>query len=917
MYNSDRCIGRDRELAQLRLAIGDGTDGLRLSMLTGPSGLGKTTLTTVAVAEAADRGFRIAVAQGRAGSLSTPFAPWREALPEFADLLADASRPDAALDMESLGGQLVALLAEVTEKQPLLLVFDDAQALDESSLALMPYAVGVSDKLDLSILIVEQNDAVDVPASYRAFVDGLVARRVVRHLELGPMSDDSIMELVRAVLDLEADAEIPTEIVLRAQGNPWFAQELADAWRRGTTEIPVSIAAAATSRINSLPENAQDIVYAIALGSEGAHIGWLEALSEEKPRQFVRTMELIKVSGLVREDGEVLTIAHPLMQQALLDELSAAMKRALHLELATVVAKVPMNEVTSARALGYHLGQAGKPDEAVEHYLKAAESNEILGQLHEALVDYDRALVAEPRIDQRGMLLKKCAYAAMQVGSDRAVDYWTELGRVAAARRDNDLYGYALFHQYWTCNDGTATDRLDRAVALGADEFGWAARAAACLCTLRGEYSSAIDHDTRALELAREGNDVILETLALEKLAMAYGYTGRLDDAIAASREAVALATANRLHGWAWHAWTTLVESLADDLQTERSIIEAQSIRKYVEDLHLTRTEPVVLASLARALARAGRLEDARVAVDKAVEMDAKLPANQYRAIVLWSRAQVLVDCGDSIVAAPAVQQAVAAAAENGFTSWMFEAGFSESRLAALLGDVDGAIARANDLEIDEPVAMATLALWLVRLGVQNGRDDAIMAGSKLRVRIEEDDNSPLLRQLLLEIDVAVEAARTGNVEALQHVAGAWNDAGRVLDGLRAQLMVGTLQAREGRSQEAVATLSAVRSKCADIGATWDADVAARRLRDLGTRSRAKSRSTQVGNLTKRELQISRLVASGLKNSEVAAQLFLAEKTVAAHLSNIYGKLEVKSRVQLASWLQENDPDLHSAQASA
>ena len=40
---------------------------------------------------------------------------------------------------------------------------------------------------------------------------------------------------------------------------------------------------------------------------------------------------------------------------------------------------------------------------------------------------------------------------------------------------------------------------------------------------------------------------------------------------------------------------------------------------------------------------------------------------------------------------------------------------------------------------------------------------------------------------------------------------------------------------------------------------------------------------------------------------EVATQLHLAEKTVAAHLSNIYGKVEVKSRLQLASWLEEND----------
>jgi DNA-binding NarL/FixJ family response regulator len=71
-----------------------------------------------------------------------------------------------------------------------------------------------------------------------------------------------------------------------------------------------------------------------------------------------------------------------------------------------------------------------------------------------------------------------------------------------------------------------------------------------------------------------------------------------------------------------------------------------------------------------------------------------------------------------------------------------------------------------------------------------------------------------------------------------------------------------------------------------------------------------------VGNLTKRELEIARLVASGLRNAEVAGQLYLAEKTVAAHLSNIYGKLEVRSRVQLASWLKQNDEDATVASVS-
>jgi DNA-binding NarL/FixJ family response regulator len=121
---------------------------------------------------------------------------------------------------------------------------------------------------------------------------------------------------------------------------------------------------------------------------------------------------------------------------------------------------------------------------------------------------------------------------------------------------------------------------------------------------------------------------------------------------------------------------------------------------------------------------------------------------------------------------------------------------------------------------------------------------------------------------------------------------------------------------RRGDRDMAKAYLQAAKTSFVTCGASHDADLVSALLRQLGTRSRAKSRSTNVGPLTKRELEIARLVAGGLKNSEVAGTLFLAEKTVAAHLSNIYGKVEVRSRVQLGAWIRENDPEFEALQSA-
>jgi len=62
-----------------------------------------------------------------------------------------------------------------------------------------------------------------------------------------------------------------------------------------------------------------------------------------------------------------------------------------------------------------------------------------------------------------------------------------------------------------------------------------------------------------------------------------------------------------------------------------------------------------------------------------------------------------------------------------------------------------------------------------------------------------------------------------------------------------------------------------------------------------------------AGGLTQRELEIARLVARGRSDKAVAKELDIARRTVSTHLSNVYRKLELGSRGELAAYIAEND----------
>jgi DNA-binding NarL/FixJ family response regulator len=134
---------------------------------------------------------------------------------------------------------------------------------------------------------------------------------------------------------------------------------------------------------------------------------------------------------------------------------------------------------------------------------------------------------------------------------------------------------------------------------------------------------------------------------------------------------------------------------------------------------------------------------------------------------------------------------------------------------------------------------------------------------------------------------------------------------GAPLTSALARLAEGRALAAAGERRAAVEALVAAQSAFDGFGALRRRDEAIRELRRIGHRVLRPARDATtgaLGSLTPREREIAELVAAGRTNREVAAQLVLSSRTIEAHLRNIYGKLDVRSRVELARVVQRDEP---------
>jgi ATP/maltotriose-dependent transcriptional regulator MalT len=893
-------------------------------LLTGPAGIGKSTLLSALAAEPS--GHQVLRCSLSETERHLPFLGLIDLLAETGDdvlqelpphqravlesALLRRTDPVGERDVLGLRMAVLATFRALCANGPVLLVIDDAQWLDAPSAELLAFIARRARALPLRALVGQRTG----PADPRA--DDRLCPPPVRVFDVPAMT---AAEISRLLAGLALPRAVLAKVHRASGGNPFFATELGRALAEhdgpldpaAPLPVPDSLRSLMLGRLMALSANARRTLLT-ACAVARPTVALLRGAG--RPEAGADIAEA-RAAGIVLP-GEVVRFSHPLLSAvlyaeaperdrlaahaALADAVTDPVERARHLALVAPgrdaeVAATLSEAATAARRRGARAAAARLGLLAADRTTETADEAGLrLTAAEDALACGEFALA-------RGIAEEVLARASLPAERVRAWIVLLDSGGQALAELD-DVFPRAL------------ADARDDPALLAPLHYRLAWRA----WLVKGSATKAHDEAATAARLAAEAGDRRTEVLALTKQALAEFSTGRaeaehtLARALSGSHDP-AIRFDHNGPVYLRHRHHLLNDRLDEAFAELRSLTYAVRQRGAVESLY------ICLYGASQVEIFRGRCGRALDLADQCLRLAEDSELSHAPAWCATAFAEAAGGSRDRALAA--AERAVGQSEDDGDLLFLPHALHAAGHIRLVRGDPAGAaetLRRVRRLETGQGLAEPAMRRWHADLAEALAAIGAVEEATEVIEQTRRDAVRLGRRGVLAALDraAALVAAARGDDHAAADALGRAVLASAALpyplDEGRARLEHGRVLARLADGPGARESLRAAhRIFTRAKAAPWIAAAAAELDRlDVGVPA-GGDETDPLRELTGIERRVAVLVADGATNREIAARLFVSVKTVEAALTRTYRKLGVRSRVdiaRLAAFRRPGDP---------
>lgn len=940
----------------LEQSLLDACRGERIAIvLAGEPGIGKTRLLEWLCERAGEKGFEVLAGRGSELEHEVPFGAVVDALDErlgalepvtlkrlgeeplaelgavFPSLARVAGRLTSGLEVERYRcfEAVRTVIGLLTRERRVLLALDDVHWADQATVELVSHLL--RRRVPRLLLALTYR-----PRQAQRQLDRAVREGALRALELRPLSLEEATQLLGSTLD----AHDLRAVYHDSGGVPFYVEQLARAARglarrgrpvvvgelEGDTEVPAPVRAAIACELDQLAPAARRLAQGAAVAGERFDLDLAAVIGELDDDSACAALDDLIAADLVRPTGvpRQLVFRHPIVRRATYDgervgwRLDAHKRaahalatrgaaiglRAHHVERSAAVgdedaiatlteagqaaaARAPAAAARWFRAAFRLLPDTAQPERRLPLLVALATALGAIGHLQDCREVLSEALELSPP-DARGELI--AVIARTEQGLGRSDDAGRLLADALAGAEPGSREAVALTIEL--AHNDLMVGAFDEAAAAAA-----AARAQAVTV-----------HD-RPLYFA-----------ATVVLAWSHNYLGEIADAQAYRGEAADIVDAvpdEQLVSYLEAQVTLVFVELSHDCLHAAAAHARRGLRasRAFGQGHLSVR---FQHGLAVALMLQGHLAQARTAAEIAVEASQLLDNDLMRATTGGLRCWIASQQGETAAALAAGQEAVQAAervpGSRSLLAWMAHVCYGEALLEAGWHEqARQRIYAAGGPELTD-VQRDARPHWYKVLAVAElaaGRTDA---AETMAQRAEAAAASFGLERAAGDAQyarAAVLLARGTHKLAADiacNAAACYDSVGHSLSAARARLLAGRALALAGERAAAERELESAHSTFESCGALRLRDQAAKELRRLGKRvayrRRPRGADEGQGSLTDRELEIAERVARGYSNRQIAAELYLSEKTIERHLTHAFAKVGVSSRSALAATIE-------------